>query len=442
MKSKLLLLLFLPFFSLAQTQLGSYITNPDENPIKPSQFGKGVAISADGSIVAVGGPGNNENSFVRVYKYTNKEWQLLGNVIVNESILEKVGSSVSLSADGKTIAIGAVDGGDLDEGHIRIYEYNNDAWEKTGQIVGDATQFYLGFKVILTPDARFLAATAYRDNSSKKGTVKVYENISGTWTQRGTNLEGEFNYDAFGFSIDLSDDGNVLAIANKGRQKVQVFNFENNDWAQIGTDFTGLKSTNREKISVSLNSNGHTLSVGSSTGVSIYEKNDDTWDLLGSKITFGSYSSLNAIGDKLAIGSPDDSKVRNFIFENNNWVQRGTDIETWRNSRLGSTVTLSSDGETVIAFPAVYSFNSILLSTENILSEKEGSVFPNPTNGNFTIKLSNNLKFINVFVFNTLGKKVLTSNTSNIDISSFSKGIYFTKIKTNKGFINKKIIVK
>lgn len=66
MKTKLLLLFFLPFIGFSQTQLGNQLTNPDENSTKPSQFGKGLSVSADGTIIAVGAPGNNEDSFVRV----------------------------------------------------------------------------------------------------------------------------------------------------------------------------------------------------------------------------------------------------------------------------------------------------------------------------------------------------------------------------------------
>ena len=138
MKSKLLLLLFLPLITFSQTQLGENFTNPDENRIKPSKYGTGISISEDGTIAAVGAPGNNEDSFVRVYKYQNNTWEQLGNDIVNESILEKVGSSVSLSSNGLTVAIGAVDGGDLDEGVIRIYKFIDNNWVKQGDdIVGD-----------------------------------------------------------------------------------------------------------------------------------------------------------------------------------------------------------------------------------------------------------------------------------------------------------------
>lgn len=446
MKTKLLLAFFLPIIAFGQTQLGNQLNNPDESNTKPSKFGTGVAISNDGSIIAVGAPGNNENSFVRVFKYENNDWQQLGSDIVNESILEKVGSSVSLSADGLTLAIGAVDGGDLDEGLIRIYQFINNEWEKKAEIVGDGTQFYLGFKVKLTPDAKFLVATAYRTNSSKKGTVKVYENISGTWTQRGTNLEGEFTYDAFGFSIDLSNDGNVLAVANKGRQKVHVYKFNNNnDWEQIGEAFTGLATSTREVISVSLSADGNRVAIGSTTGVSIYENNSGSWALLGSKIAFGSSLSLSADGNKIAISSPYNYTVRNYTFENDIWTQRGIDVKTWRSSNFGESIDLSADGETFIAgsdsaFPRVYSFNETLLSTNNYLLKTQISIYPNPIKSSFNIEISNNLKLKKVMIFNTLGKQLLKSNNSLIDISSFQKGIYLAKIITNKGFITQKLI--
>ena len=439
MKTKLLLLFFLPLFSFGQIQLGNNITNPDENRIKPSEFGTGIASSADGTIIAVGAPGNNEDSFVRVYKYQNSDWQQLGADIINESILEKVGSSVSLSADGKTIAIGATKGGDLDEGHIRIYQYINDKWEKQGvDIVGDGTQFYLGYKVVLTPDAKFLAATAHSSSSTTKGVVKVYENISGTWTQRGTNLEGYASNHSLGKTIDLSDDGNVLAIGIEGRKVIQVFKFENNDWTQIGDDFINLTIGNRQGLSVSLSSNGGRVAIGA-TGVSIYENNSGTWDLVGTKIDYGSYSALSSDGTKIVIGDPYYSKIRNYIFENNSWTQRGNEIETWRNSRLGSKLALSSDGETIFSIPVVYSFNSSL-NISNFDIFKEVNVFPNPTKNTLNIEISNNFELKKIIIFNVLGKKVLQSKTSTIDISSFSKGLYFAKIITNKGFITKKLI--
>jgi hypothetical protein len=445
MKSILLLLSFLPIFTFGQVQLGNQINNLDENNSKPSKFGTAVSVSSNGSIIAVGAPGNNENSFVRVFKYLNNDWQKLGSDIVNESILEKVGHGVSLSSDGKILAVGAPEGGDLDEGHIRIYEYKNDTWEKTAQIVGDGTQFYLGYNVVLSPDAKFLAATAYKtNNTSKKGSVKVYENINGTWTQRGSTLEGEFNGDAFGFSLDMSDDGNVLSIGNKGRKKIQVFKFLDNDWSQIGEDFTGLSTTTREILSTSLSANGNRVAIGSSTGVSIYENNNNSWILLGSKISYGSSNSLSADGTKIAIASPYNYTVKNYIFENNTWSQRGKDVSTWRSSNFGQSLALSADGDTFIAasdkaFPRAYSFNSALLSVKNNDLEKLVSIYPNPVKNTFNINISN-VNFETITIYNFLGKEVFKSTNTQIDFLSFSRGVYVLQIKTSKGIILKKII--
>ncbi len=444
MKTKLLLAFFLPILAFGQTQLGNQINNPDESNTKPSKFGTGVSISNDGSIIAIGAPGNNEDSFVRVFQYQNNAWQQLGLDIENESVLEKVGHSVSLSSDGKTLAVGAPEGGDLDEGHIRIYEYKNDAWEKISEIVGDGTQFYLGYKVAMTPDAKFLAATAYKTNSSKKGTVKVYENINGTWAQRGLNLEGEFNYDAFGFTLDLSDDGNVLAIGNKGRKKVKVFEFANNAWSQIGDDFIGLSTTTREFMSVSLSSNGNRVAIGSAEGVNIYENTNNSWSLLGSKISYGSINSLSSDGNHIAIGSPYNYTVKNYTFNDNSWTQRGIEVSTWRSSNFSESLALSADGDTFIAasnkaFPRVYTFNETLLSTEKNSFKNTISLYPNPVNNTLNIRISKlNFKFLTIY--NLLGKQLIKSTNTKINLTSFSKGIYLLKLKTDKGVITRKII--
>ena len=69
-------------------------------------------------------------------------------------------------------------------------------------------------------------------------------------------------------------------------------------------------------------------------------------------------------------------------------------------------------------------------------------IFPNPTNGIFTIK---NDKIKSVEVINALGEKIystqITNNQIAIDISDKPKGIYFVRIKTEEGTVVKKIAV-
>ena len=75
------------------------------------ESGSSVSLSADGSTVAIGAPFNKVNGqelgHVRIYQYIDSSWQQLGADIDGEAEGDESGYSVSLSADGSTVAIGA-----------------------------------------------------------------------------------------------------------------------------------------------------------------------------------------------------------------------------------------------------------------------------------------------------------------------------------------------
>ena len=73
-------------------------------------FGYSTSLSADGTIIAVGATGRSDSvpGLVRVYRLDEQNWNQLGANIDGETAGDKSGSSISLSADGYTIAIGAI----------------------------------------------------------------------------------------------------------------------------------------------------------------------------------------------------------------------------------------------------------------------------------------------------------------------------------------------
>ena len=89
-------------------QIGSNI----DGESRYDKSGFSVSLSSDGSIVAIGAPGNNDNGtrsgHVRVYKNISDEWKQVGNDINGEKINDDSGFSVSLSSDGSTVAIGSI----------------------------------------------------------------------------------------------------------------------------------------------------------------------------------------------------------------------------------------------------------------------------------------------------------------------------------------------
>ena len=91
---------------------------------------------------------------------------------------------------------------------------------------------------------------------------------------------------------------------------------------------------------------------------------------------------------------------------------------------------LTNNAQTVI-----YDFD--LLSAP-VYEFEDIAIYPNPTNGQITIK-SNNFKKVDIYNIN--GSLLKTAKTQKIDLSNFSKGVYFAKVTTNQGTTTKKIIL-
>jgi PKD repeat protein len=72
-------------------------------------------------------------------------------------------------------------------------------------------------------------------------------------------------------------------------------------------------------------------------------------------------------------------------------------------------------------------------------------IFPNPSEGKFKIT-SSLTGYIELTVFNCEGRKIYykskLSSNQEVDLSAFSKGIYFARIKTDEAFITRKLVLK
>jgi PKD repeat protein len=92
------------------------------------------------------------------------------------------------------------------------------------------------------------------------------------------------------------------------------------------------------------------------------------------------------------------------------------------------------------------SFNHNVIGIEKISAENF-SVFPNPSNGTFTVNFTSVHKGeIKIHVFNALGELVYAINSEaakdhKVDLSSFAAGIYMIRVSTNDGATQKKILL-
>lgn len=199
-------------------------------------------------------------------------------------------------------------------------------------------------------------------------------------TQIGQDLYAKFGRDRFGISVDLSSDGNIIAIGAHTSDangvdsgQVTIYKNVNGIWTQIGQDINGESSGDQFGGSLSLNSNGNVIAIGAegnnnnSGHVRIYENINNNWiqlgqdidgeaerDFSGSSVSLSSDGTIVAIGARANDGNGNESgHTRVYNYNNNIWYQLGEDIDgESSDDRSGYSVSLSSDGN-ILAIGAI-----------------------------------------------------------------------------------------
>ena len=290
------------------------------------ESGWSVSLSADGSTVAIGARGNDGNGsssgHVRIYAWNGSSWTQQGADIDGEAAGDSSGMSVSLSSGGSTVAIGA-GGNDNSSGHVRIYAWNGSSWNPWGQdIDGEAEGDESGWSVSLSADGSTVAIGAAENagNGTNSGHVRIYAWDGSSWTQQGADIDGEAAGDYSGRSVSLSADGSTVAIgawlndgngSNSGQ--VRIYAWSGSSWTQQGADIDGEAADDQSGNSVSLSGDGSTVAIGYggwSNHVRIYTWNGSSWNQQGGGIdgeaandVSGNSVSLSSDGNTLAIGA-------------------------------------------------------------------------------------------------------------------------------------------
>ncbi len=356
------------------------------------KFGYSVSLSADGTKLAVGATGDDDGGYNRgaVYLYTvgGSTWGSTvtqavklsdSHASVSLDFFDDFGSSVSLSADGTKLAVGATgdDDGGFGRGAVYLYTVGGATW---GSAVTQAVKLsdshasvslenfdLFGSGVSLSADGTKLAvgATGDDDGGFGRGAVYLYTVGGATWgstvTQAVRLSHGAIlsaisldDDDRFGSSVSLSSDGTKLAVgamydddgsssqnANRGAVYLYTIGAAGARWGSTVTQMVKLSDSH--------------------AGVSL-----SNWDYFGSSV------SLSSDGTKLAVGATGDDDggtdrgaVYLYMVGGSTWgstVMRAVKLSHGAISatislddddRFGSGVSLSSDG-TKLAVGAMY----------------------------------------------------------------------------------------
>jgi len=187
-------------------------------------------MSADGTVLAVRAHNSDTSMYaVKVYKYHlgpgkwEEAWQ--------SSEMANV-RSLSISADGRFVAVGGSDHGQQavsghpDEGMVRVYRLLDNASDRTlvGKVLrGNKPYDKFGSSVALSDNGQYLAVGATGFDSPREydvGLARVYKLEEDTgesgerWAQVGGDVLGTEGRAEFGSAVAIAGDGSRIAVSS------------------------------------------------------------------------------------------------------------------------------------------------------------------------------------------------------------------------------------
>lgn len=401
--------------------------------LKPSDTAPGdyfarVAFSADGNTLAVGAAGKDgQSGSVYVFSRQGSSWAQIALIKAPDAASgDFFGSALALSADGSTLAVGAyledslsvgINGsrGSISEnnsnrGAVYVFTRSANTWTEQAYVKSSGTRSaeYFGKAVALSGNGNTLVVGAIgeRTGGMDAGAAYVFTRSAGTWSQQSflkpaTALPGAH----FGAAVTINNDGSTLAVGAPDEYNgsdvggsVYVFALGAGTWSQL----PALKASNTSALdafgsAVALSGDGSRLAVGAreeksaATGVNgnqadrsassagaayVFTRSTSAWsqqaylkasntaanDAFGSALTFsadGNTLVVGATGESSAAtsvsGNQADKTASNagaaYVFTSNNsvWSQQNyvKASKVSANDAFGSSVAVSGDGNTL-----------------------------------------------------------------------------------------------
>jgi hypothetical protein len=354
--------------------------------------GYSVSLARQGDFVAIGAPAKRDDrrGIVRVFYLQNENiWKQRGQDILGEA-KDYCGYSVALSYDAKVLAIGCPSHSSSNgnySGTTRIFEWNQSSWQRIEKIDGEAARDSSGGRISLSGNGKMVAIGACNNDgpnntAANSGHVRVFERRE----ERPWELVGEFDAepsDTGPYSTGrgncvsaLSSDGTVLVVANHhkttmngldtGAVRVYERFVTRPFWRPIGQELIGKLRNEWFGWTVSLSANGKTVAVSGRAdngAIRVYERTvSDAWrqvgtDILGKVVMEDGLPrnvALSADGKVVAVGTPFDDNagtdagivhVYRYEQSENSWVPMGEVLRGHRGrDNFGSSVSLSNDG--------------------------------------------------------------------------------------------------
>ena len=288
----------------------------------------------------------------------------------NASKDDQFGFTVALSGDGTTMAVGSAsedgaakgingnqaDHSALNAGAVYIFVRNGGAWVQQAYVKPSNTKasYQFGSSLALSNDGNTLAVGAVGEASSATGidgnqqdtsmpgagAIYVFTRSGSTWSQqayvKASNTGEKSDGDQFGYSVALSGDGNTLATGAISERSAA----------------TGINGNQADKSADGAGAVYVYVRAGGKWSQQAYVK---PWNTTARGGLFGYSVGLSGTGDTMAVGAYDEERGKGaaYIFTRTggNWAQQirlmASNAED--GDSLGCSIALSDDGNTMVA---------------------------------------------------------------------------------------------
>ncbi len=317
-------------FSFEYSAVGKEVKVQAQNSETNDRFGSSIALSSDGNTMAVGTPldnvgPNNDQGSVYLFSKSGNNWVLQSQIFASDGITDdSFGSSVSISGDGNTLVVGA-----------------------PGSML-----------------------------NQNQGGVYVFTRSSGVWTEQPKilvtpNINNPSSIIGFGSKVIISADGSTLFAGTQyGGQ--YIYSLSGGVWTQEAdlVQQSGMNYLYHQGNYAALSADGNTALLGYESfpvnGVAsgtafFYSRTNGVWTLqsqvtplnLDAGSNFGSSVGLSADGNTAIISAPGSNSYKGNAFI---YSRSGTawSLQTTLNpqgnllsSQFGGVIGISNDGNTV-----------------------------------------------------------------------------------------------
>ena len=470
-------------FSLfAEAQINQYrLTNTSLE----TEDAFGTSVSVSDKFVAVGAIGtNDEAGAVYMYKGSGSSWNLHSTLIPDEVVAgDFLGMDVAMNED--YLVVGApTDHWVADEtGQAFIYELHDDEWIQAASIKPSDSYLKSAFGFIVNIH-RGQVMIGAPDHDNSEGALQIFEKVDDEWKKTHELINTDFRLRNFGCAFDMNDnwmaigayETNYDSIELGSKLIVQMYEKQGSSWQESQKIEFEHQQIPYQIPAYSIELSHDQLLIGNHRASSdvnidgetkIFHLENNEWELaqelhpegfeiyeIGRQVAIGDRFAIIGCSETPSWSLIDPHHVLIYNTENkDDWTliaefeYRESSLLNWQGFNIDvndyyGVASTHHDGE---EHGDVYIYDlRRFVDNQNILDDKEVSIFPIPSRSNITIE-NNHEEITGYKIFSKLGQVMMAENnlynqSVELNINHLTAGNYWIKVITESGHLYRKII--